>query len=117
MERYHILFIFRNLYCFKDERATAAQCLQHDFLKPFGGKPPPVDCPVEVFCVLFCTFCEVKNVLQLLARLYPDGNIPRHSEQVDSKDDSVGAKEFKRESPEMEHEIPEIKQESIAAEV
>ncbi|EPB76069.1 kinase domain protein [Ancylostoma ceylanicum] len=43
----------------QDERVTAAQALEHDWLKPFGGKPPPPDVPVEV-----------------LKRIYPDGNVP-----------------------------------------
>ncbi|WKY01001.1 hypothetical protein Q1695_015196 [Nippostrongylus brasiliensis] len=43
----------------QDERITAAQALEHDWLKPFGGKPPPPDVPIEV-----------------LRRIYPDGNIP-----------------------------------------
>uniref|UniRef100_A0A1I7XSA1 non-specific serine/threonine protein kinase n=1 Tax=Heterorhabditis bacteriophora TaxID=37862 RepID=A0A1I7XSA1_HETBA len=43
----------------QDERVTAAQALEHDWLKPFGGKPPPADCPIEV-----------------LKEIYPDGNIP-----------------------------------------
>ncbi|KAE9421137.1 hypothetical protein Angca_008088 [Angiostrongylus cantonensis] len=29
----------------QDERVTAAQALEHDWLKPFGGKPPPPDVP------------------------------------------------------------------------
>uniref|UniRef100_A0A6F7P4H2 non-specific serine/threonine protein kinase n=1 Tax=Haemonchus contortus TaxID=6289 RepID=A0A6F7P4H2_HAECO len=44
----------------QDERITAAQALEHDWLKPFGGKPPPPDVPVEV-----------------LRRIYPNGDIPR----------------------------------------
>ncbi|RCN48178.1 hypothetical protein ANCCAN_05723 [Ancylostoma caninum] len=50
----HLIF-----YSFQDERVTAAQALEHDWLKPFGGKPPPPDVPVEV-----------------LKRIYPDGNVP-----------------------------------------
>ncbi|KAK6052297.1 hypothetical protein COOONC_10198 [Cooperia oncophora] len=43
----------------QDERITAAQALEHDWLKPFGGKPPPPDVPIEV-----------------LRRIYPNGEIP-----------------------------------------
>ncbi|KAK5964145.1 Serine/threonine-protein kinase spk-1 [Trichostrongylus colubriformis] len=43
----------------QDERVTAAQALEHDWLKPFGGKPPPPDVPIEV-----------------LRRIYPNGDIP-----------------------------------------
>uniref|UniRef100_A0A0K0DHW3 non-specific serine/threonine protein kinase n=1 Tax=Angiostrongylus cantonensis TaxID=6313 RepID=A0A0K0DHW3_ANGCA len=50
----------------QDERVTAAQALEHDWLKPFGGKPPPPDVPPEV-----------------LRRIYPDGNIPGRN-KVDS---------------------------------
>ncbi|VDL80768.1 unnamed protein product [Nippostrongylus brasiliensis] len=56
-----LLFHSRLLRCLScnDERITAAQALEHDWLKPFGGKPPPPDVPIEV-----------------LRRIYPDGNIP-----------------------------------------
>ncbi|CAI5444333.1 unnamed protein product [Caenorhabditis angaria] len=42
-----------------EQRATASSALKHPFLLPFGGGPPKADCPPDV-----------------LARLYPDGNIP-----------------------------------------
>ncbi|GMR43377.1 hypothetical protein PMAYCL1PPCAC_13572 [Pristionchus mayeri] len=31
----------------QDKRATAAQCLQHDWLKPYGGRPPPGSAAAE----------------------------------------------------------------------
>ncbi|CAI4231063.1 unnamed protein product [Auanema sp. JU1783] len=55
----------------QDERATAAACLQHDFLKPFGGKAPPPNCPSEV-----------------LERLYPTG-----SQWADSPEEKADAEQ------------------------
>ena len=40
----------------QDHRVTAAKCLEHPFLKPFGGRAPPSNTPIHV-----------------LKRLYPDG--------------------------------------------
>ncbi|PAV80590.1 hypothetical protein WR25_11072 isoform B [Diploscapter pachys] len=43
----------------QDHRVTAAKCLEHPFLKPFGSRAPPSNTPIHV-----------------LKRLYPDGKIP-----------------------------------------
>ena len=41
-------------------------------MKPFGGKPPPPDCPPEVYLLDFLKCISS----QVLARIYPDGRIP-----------------------------------------
>ncbi|KHJ90954.1 hypothetical protein OESDEN_09192 [Oesophagostomum dentatum] len=64
------------MFAFQDERVTAAQALEHDWLKPFGGKAPPPDVPVEV-----------------LRRIYPDGNVPGREKTVPTSSNGVDANE------------------------